>query len=274
MILCIEALTGLVHLVDESLDLQPYVKMNIGTNTAVTRVLPVVDSIIFEEAHELALEMSEPLTIGLYDRDDFGRDVLLSAHCIPYYFFDKFKCPGRNIKLKLNLEGVEMIEEDEFIKNPEVHNVRESTIFSTKGAENRAVLEMHICFMDTQSLRQVRVRITSYDNIRTALGGGHTIYNLELSKYDGAVWRISLRFSQIQKLRKVLMRSYPEVEEIEFPETTIWSWLFKSNHSQHKLNASRTEARKCQLETFLNTIGGMEGPSNSKAFKELLQVPE
>lgn len=274
LIIHVEALTGLCYLVDDSLSLKPYVKMSIGSSSAITRVLPSVDSIIFSEVHELVLDLAEPLMIGLYDRDDFGRDALLSAHCLPYSMLERFKCPGKFIKLRLNSEATEMLEEDDFIRNPEAHNVRASMIFAKEVPQERAILELHICLMDSNSLKKIRATITDYTTVRTALGGGCTTYNISLTRNDGANWSVSLRYSQLKQLRDTLISAYPQVEDMEFPESTMWSWLFKSSQSQSKLNKSRIENRREQLEAFLNELCDMDGPSDSIEFKELLQIPE
>jgi hypothetical protein len=43
--------------------------------------------------------------------------------------FDKFKCPGRLLSLKLNNEEDAMLQSDDHNSNPEARSIRESIIF-------------------------------------------------------------------------------------------------------------------------------------------------
>jgi hypothetical protein len=271
-IIQIEALTGLNYLCEDSLSLMPYVKMHIGNSSAVTRVLPATDSIVFCDAFELALDFAEPITIGVYDKDDFGRDVLLSGHCIPSHMFDMFKCPGRLIRLKLNSEEDDILQSDDHIGHSEARSVRASMIFRPQVFKEQAVLDLHLCLMDVRSLKKIRVTIPDYSTVRTTLGGGYIAYNLNCTRYDGTNWLVKLRYSQLSQLRKTLIRQFPEVAELDFPpETSMWSKLFTSSSQDH--DKQFIESRRKQLEHFVNALCDMEGLSEAPALTHALQVP-
>lgn len=243
-----------------------YVKFFLGGNLRFARA---ESQAVWNSTTVIEGDLNRPLYIMLFDEDDFGTDVLLSAAVLPSAFTRSCVNIGKVINIRLHDIG-EFSENEIYEVDPEVLEPNNYDEDSSSCPD--PILQLKVQCVDEHILSRLAVEFGSHSTVRGKIGN-HTLYNVLVKRCDGAVWGVSLRFSQLWELRSHLLKLYPELAELPFPKRTILGSVWSSENYNSQLNESRIQQRKNCLEEFLNFLLGVDMYRSDPSLLSLLDRP-
>jgi hypothetical protein len=252
----------------EDLGNQPklYIKLVHGSAVQIVRAQykTVWDKVIIVEG-----DLDQPLYIMLFDEDEFGTDVLLSAAVLPVAFTRSCTDKGKLINIRLHDIG-EVQEDHVYEADSEV--LEPGSYEEDPDNCPDPVLRLHVQCVDEEALMRLSAVFVSHSTVRRRLTS-HTVYQVLVKRRDGVFWPVDLRFSQLWKLRKRLLKHHPELSKIDFPKRTLLSSMCSSESYSSKLNGIRIQQRRESLEGFLNYLLSTDLYRSNPAVLALIERP-
>jgi hypothetical protein len=252
----------------EDLGTQPklYIKLVLGSAVHIVRAQykTVWNKVIVVEG-----DLGMPLYILLFDEDEFGTDVLLSAAVLPVSFTRS--CTDKGKLINIRLHDIGEIQEDN-IYEADAEVLEPGSYAEDPDNCPDPVLQLQVQCVDEEALSRLSAVFASHSTVRGRLTS-HTLYQVLLRRRDGVIWPVDLRFSQLWKLRKRLLKHHPELGKIDFPRRTVFSSISSSESYSSKLNELRIQQRKESLEGFLNYLLGADVYRSHPAVLALVERP-
>lgn len=114
-----------------------------------------------------------------------------------------------------------------------------------------ALLHLSIAYMDAEELRKVKVAFGTHKT-KANSSKSYTLYNLRVTRVDGACWSAVVRYSDIYELRRELVEVLPHLKKVYFPPKTYFSFLSCLCRGLNRFDETVIESRKRGMENFLN----------------------
>lgn len=101
----------------------------------------------------------------------------------------------------------------------------------------------------------------------------HTIYEVIVTRSDGAQWRVEARYSDISRVRRELVEVIPSIASVPFPKKTYFDWMGFMCLQSSRFDHDRIVRRKMLMGYFLNRVLEKFESIRSESLNRLLNIP-
>ncbi|CAG9318480.1 unnamed protein product [Blepharisma stoltei] len=248
-----------------SQELKPYIKISKGSHKSQTKSATTSDDVIWNENFEVSGDGFDSLIICLMDHDEFDGDIVLAGLSFPMELLKQWREEKVLWVRLIDPKTVQDLAEEDniltFTEDMEIYNPADTQC---------PILKLEISYFGIESLREISSKIVNSEIIERD-GKTYTEYEMVLTRKDGFNWKVNFRYSQLRKVRKNMIKRFPELKELKFPGKTALSFLHLKR--SNKFSEERIEQRKQVMEKFLNYTLKCQYQQKCSDFYQFLQVP-